>query len=674
MKNQDPAEKSLIGRKSVRRRAEAFILAFALAAGLLAGCGETLSSSGEEEASASESADVEEAKDRESAAEEAASVIAPDKDITQTVTVKAAADGTPKEVRVKDSREEIEEKADPEALPFAVHIRYFLDGAEKTPEEIEGKSGHVTIRFEYENRTKRTASADGVSVVTKVPFVFISAVILSDKYFSNIEVENGEVSSFKNNTIAFGYALPGWEEALALKTLTDKLDSFEVEDMEMEDISADKDKKQDPPDSGAGSPKDSGEAEEEKKQEGEKEAGKKEIDLPEYVEISADTTGFQVDFTATVVMNGMMKDSDLTPVKDVKELTDEIGKFTDAGDKLEEGTEKLSDGAGEFRDYLKQYTDGVSGLSSGASKLSKALTEVYNGIRDAGLDLPGTEDRSAVAKALQSIAADGKTVADQLGGLENLKNAAQSMSPAEMQAAAETAAAQVAQAAADGAGAAVYESLKDTDLTEEQKTAAAQAAGASASAAASQAAKEAVAQLLAANGIDLSAVDMKVLSAAAEDIRKQMTVLSGFAETLQGDSDLNKQIEEAEKQLKSLKEGMAQLQSGSEGLAEGISQIASAGGKLVEGYDALQDGIGRFRDGIREFNEKGIQKLGELTGEELLDTARRVEAMQQADRSYRHFDGTVKEDGTPKAIAESEEGEDRPEQSVRFIIETEEIG
>ncbi len=167
---------------------------------------------------------------------------------------------------------------------------------------------------------------------------------------------------------------------------------------------------------------------------------------------------------------------------------------------------------------------------------------------------------------------------------------------------------------------------------------------------------------------------MKVLSAAAEDIRKQMTVLSGFAETLQGDSNLNKQIEEAEKQLKSLKEGMAQLQSGSEGLAEGISQIASVGGKLVEGYDALQDGIGRFRDGIREFNEKGIQKLGELTGEELLDTARRVEAMQQADRSYRHFDGTVKEDGTPKAIAESEEGEDRPEQSVRFIVETEEIG
>ena len=247
------------------------------------------------------------------------------------------------------------------------------------------------------------------------------------------------------------------------------------------------------------------------------------------------------------------------------------------------------------------------------------------------------------------------------------------MSTEEMQAAAQAAAAQIAQAASEGASKAVYDALAETELSEEQKAAAAQAAGAAASAAAAQSAKEAVTQILSENGIDLSAVDTKALSAAAEDIQKQMGVLSGFAESLQGNEDLSKQIEEAKKQLETLKSGMKSLQSGSSQLADGISQMAGAGSKLLEGYDALRDGIGQFDEGIREFNEKGIQKLGELAGAELTDTARRAEAMQKADRSYREFDDSVKEDGTPRPVTEESGGEEIG-YSVRFIVETEEIG
>ena len=97
----------------------------------------------------------------------------------------------------------------------------------------------------------------------------------------------------------------------------------------------------------------------------------------------------------------------------------------------------------------------------------------------------------------------------------------------------------------------------------------------------------------------------------------------------------------------------------------------------MEGYDALQDGIGQFDDGIHEFNEKGIQKLKVLTGGELMDSARRAEAMQLADRSYTLFDDSVKEDGTARAIpaeGNNTDGEEKPEESVRFIVETEEIG
>ena len=58
-------------------------------------------------------------------------------------------------------------------------------------------------------------------------------MISSDKYFSDIEVENGDVSAFKNNTIAFGYALPGWKEALTVDILRVILSGFIFGNMSM---------------------------------------------------------------------------------------------------------------------------------------------------------------------------------------------------------------------------------------------------------------------------------------------------------------------------------------------------------------------------------------------------------------------------------------------------------
>ena len=70
-------------------------------------------------------------------------------------------------------------------------------------------------------------------------------------------------------------------------------------------------------------------------------------------------------------------------------------------------------------------------------------SKVYEGIKKAGLDASGTGDAKAVEDALKNLAADGKAVADQLGGLDQLKEAAKNMSAEEMQAAAQAAAAQI---------------------------------------------------------------------------------------------------------------------------------------------------------------------------------------------------------------------------------------
>lgn len=47
-----------------------------------------------------------------------------------------------------------------EELPVDVKITYKLDGEEIEPSELAGKSGKVTIRFDYTNNTKKTVTVD----------------------------------------------------------------------------------------------------------------------------------------------------------------------------------------------------------------------------------------------------------------------------------------------------------------------------------------------------------------------------------------------------------------------------------------------------------------------------------------------------------------------------------
>ena len=86
----------------------------------------------------------------------------------------------------------------------------------------------------------------------------------------------------------------------------------------------------------------------------------KDIDLKDYVEITADVENFELDFTATAISTcGLsdMKDGDLD---DVNDMIDGVKEMTDASDELVDAMGQLSTGAGTLQDYLSQYTSGVS--------------------------------------------------------------------------------------------------------------------------------------------------------------------------------------------------------------------------------------------------------------------------------------------------------------------------
>lgn len=68
------------------------------------------------------------------------------------------------------------------------------------------------------------------------------------------------------------------------------------------------------------------------------------IDLPDYVEITADAKNFSLDFTATILSSGLLSDLEDDDLKDADDLTESMEKLTDASSKLVDGTDELASG------------------------------------------------------------------------------------------------------------------------------------------------------------------------------------------------------------------------------------------------------------------------------------------------------------------------------------------
>ena len=319
----------------------------------------------------------------------------------QTVTVKTAADGTVKKVTVSSGEDEPEEEAGTGTLPFAVRISYFLDGKEMEPETLAGANGHLRMRFDYENLS--CARVEGKETI--VPFLFLSAVFLSEDHFSNVKVENGDTASFRDNIVAYGYAMPGWKDALALAAFEDKANEL-TEGLADLEIHVDPDEK------------DAGKKKEEPEKKDDEEL---KIKLPEYVEIEADVTDFQLDFAATIVTNGLLADMEEDTKDGLADLSEAASAFGEAGDALSDGTGELKDGAEEYRGYLKTYIDGSTELANSVNSILQSVTPYIQAASSADLTsvLDGI-DTEKVLTNIQAVQQNGRTVlagVDQLAGI-----------------------------------------------------------------------------------------------------------------------------------------------------------------------------------------------------------------------------------------------------------------
>ncbi len=542
-----------------------------------------------------------------------------------------------------------------EGLPVNVSFSFQLDGKEISPEELAGKSGHVVIRVDYENTETLTVSVDGEKVKTIVPFTAITAVMLDEDVFDNVEVTNGDMVSVSGVQMAVGYAMPGVEDALDL----DNLDLDVLEDLSDDSSASETNTKSRDHDAD------------------------EEFNIPDCIEIEADVTDFSLEFTETIVTPGLLSDLPDDTLKNLNSSLEGMADLGEASEEILDGFSELDEGVGTISAEFGTFNDGISELNDGAAALQSGMSQILSAGSELESGAAGIADAlKSLESALSSAGSSGSVDLSGLEGIQtalsaaaadigNLMTAASQMQSAYASLQEYGAELQVYQASLEAsadAAASAQESLNSIDTSELSEEVQA----------AVENAKSSIGQVQIGSlpAFPEISVDTELLTGAAEDLALQVQTLTASAENLtsalSGLGGISSQLAELQSGIRTISGYAAQLNSGvkaydealntlyQEGivsLSKGTSALAEAGDAFESALQELSDAVKEFKDGYEEFDEEGIRKLADAGNSDASLLLSRIRALKKADASYDNFAGKF-------------EGQDS---SVTFLIETDTI-
>lgn len=234
-------------------------------------------------------------------------------------------------------------------LPVGLSVRYYLDGKSVSPDELKGKSGKVTIRFDYENRQYETVQINGVNQRIYVPFAMLTGMILDNDTFQNVQITNGKLVNDGDRTVVVGLAFPGLQENLNLS--------------------------------------------------------RDDLSIPDSVEITADVTNFSLGMTVTLACNDLFSqlgDVDLTSLDSTSaldQLTGAMDQLLSGSSALYEGLSTLLDKSGELVSGVEELAQGAAAIKSGADSVDDGAAQLKAGLADLS---SGLNTLSANSEALNS--------------------------------------------------------------------------------------------------------------------------------------------------------------------------------------------------------------------------------------------------------------------------------
>lgn len=571
--------------------------------------------------------------------------------IDETVYVILNADGTQQKIYVSDwlknqgEKDSYTQSTPDKEAPVSLKVTYSLDGNEISAADLNGKNGHVVIRYDYTNELYETREIAGKEEKIYVPFAVMTGMILDNDNFSNIRVSSGKVINDGSHSVVTGIVFPG---------LGTNLDMEE--------------------------------------------------DLDDYLEIEADVTDFTMNETYCIATNSVFSRLDLSNVDDLDDLTEAMDDLEDATHQLMDGTSDLYDGvaelydkSGDLKDGVKELSDGSKDLRDGAYKVADGTVTLRGGIGSlqsgVGTLQEGTKTLLAGTQSLQSGANDLKTGLGQLTAQNDTLNGAAaqvfdtllSTATSQLTAAGLTVPnltkenySQVLDSATsnltqlqsyDGALAVVLPQVNakmGTSLTADQykviKSSVTDGNATNPYAALVTAVESNVSQVMQTAQSSISS--LQTLKASLDGYNQFYTGLqtytagvasasagaaklaAGSAQVVAGASQLK---DGADKLVSGSKElydgadtlvnGASDLASGSGTLADGVNTLSDGSDKLIDGVSQLKDGAKELKDGMVEYNDEAISKLTDMDTDELQEVIDRLKATASVSESYDSFTG-----------------------------------
>ena len=233
-----------------------------------------------------------------------------------------------------------------EELPVNLSVSYKLDGKNITADKLAGKSGKVTIRFDYENKQYETVNIDGKSEKIYVPFVMLTGMLFNNDTFRNVEVTNGKVINDGDRTAVIGIALPGLQKNL--------------------NITSDK------------------------------------LEFPDFVEITADVENFKMGMSITLATNELFSNFDTSKLNDLDNVANSVNDLTGGMNQLLDGSSalyngldlllsksnELVNGIKELANGSKTLKEGTEKIDFGAGNIKSGASELYGGLNELSSNNP----------------------------------------------------------------------------------------------------------------------------------------------------------------------------------------------------------------------------------------------------------------------------------------------
>ena len=532
--------------------------------------------------------------------------------------------------------------------PITQKITYYLDGKEISPKDLAGKSGKVTMRFEFTNNEKTTKTIDGKSTDVYVPFSVVTGMVLNDN-FTNVEVTNGKVISDGKNNVVVGITMPGLKESLG------------IDDADLGD----------------------------------------DVQFPDYVEVTADVEDFSLDMTVSMASSNLLSEMNVNGDIDLSVLSDTIDEMTDASDQLVDGSSELSDGLktlqsslGEFKagvgtaqSGVKEYTSGASAVADGAPALTSGVSALKTGVQQAGAG--ATQINGGVAQLVDGIGTLKSTVNGSLAGMDAYTSTEVAQAEFTSALTAYTSAAvqylgtlQQLQAsgtklndayghvvASTGGGLQAVNADANIYMLDDTTNAALLAVTTQAGSAVDF---NSLSTAYAAQLQNISAVAPKLgTTGGAQALAQVQAGLAQFDDTqlatlktgaasldagLNGDDGIVAGVNTLDSSVNgALSQGITDLTNGAKQLADGantlvanndklnagMTSLKSATDLLINGVDQLEDGSETLADGMAQFDEQAIEKLADAYNGDLKELLDKVDAVLDAGNEYNTFTRTA---------------------------------